>query len=252
MIRAAAALSLFTVLSAFAATPVPTRIVVRVVAHDGKILGKDAGGADVRIYDADTHVLLAGGTQNGEDSGNVQQIMGTKHLRSDYELFSSPTAVAFTTTLPLTRPTRLEIIAEGPLGFPATKQRVTKTVWVLPGHSMNSAGQDGIVLELYGFAMKFDNVTPAAGTLSVTAHVAMMCGCPIEQGGPWPESQFTVIATLTRSGSAPIEKPMRWTAKDTFKGAFDGLAAGHYELLVTAADDLRVNFSSIKRDVVIR
>jgi hypothetical protein len=252
MIRSAAvAFTLVIALSAFAAAPIPTPIVIRVVAHDGKILGKDAGGADVRIYDATTHKLLAGGTQNGEDSGDNQEIMETKHLRSEYKVFAGPKTVSFSTTLPLRKPTRLEIVAEGPLGFPASKQRVSKTLWVLPGHSMDSTQQDGILLELYGFAMKFDSVTPARGTLSVVSHVAMMCGCPIKKDGPWPESQFKVVASLQRSGGAPIGKTMTWNTTDTFEVAFDGLAAGHYELVVTAADDDRANFSSINRDVVI-
>ena len=247
---AVTAFSLFIALSGFGKA-IPTRIVVRVVAHDGKIVGKDAGGARVRIYDAATHRLLAHGIQNGE-SGNTEQIMETKYARGDTAKFASASAASFTTTLALSRPARLEIVAEGPLAFPASKQRVTRTVWVLPGASMDPATQDGIVLELYGFAMKFDDVTPGSGTVAVTAHVAMMCGCPIAKDGPWPESRFTVTASLRRSGSAGAEERMTWTAKNTFEGSFNGLASGQYELVVTASDVDRANFSSIRRTVAVR
>lgn len=236
---------------AFAAAAVqPTRIVVRVVAHDGKILGTDAGGAEVWVYEAATHRLLAHGTQNG-DSGDPKQIMGTPHLRSDAKVFASPTAQAFVANLQLRRPTRIEVVAEGPLAFPASRQRVSKTLWILPGQSMDAANQDGIVLELYGFAMKFNEVTPGARTLSVSAHVAMMCGCPIQKDGYWPESQFTVTASLLRNGAPVAEKRMTWTAKDTFAITFEGVAPATYELAVNASDLDRANFSAISRTVTI-
>ena len=251
MIRAAAVAFAILAGASLSGSPIPTRIVVRVVAHDGKILGTDAGGAKVWIYDAETHKLLASGVQNG-NSGDVKQIMETQHYRSDPAIFANATATSFTTTLPLSRPARLEIVAEGPLRFPRSKQRVTKTVWVLPGQSMDAATEDGIVLELYGFAMDFDNVVPGKGTLSITSHVAMMCGCPIEKDGPWPESRFTVTAFLRRAGATIAEKKMTWTATSTFAASFDSLAAGQYELAVTASDEKRANFASITRTVAIR
>ncbi len=166
-------------------------------------------------------------------------------------VFASPAAQAFVCNLQLVRPTRIEIVAEGPLAFPASRQRASKTVWVLPGQSMDRTNQDGIVLELYGFAMKFNEVTPARRGLSINAHVAMMCGCPIEKDGYWPESQFTVMASLHHDGAAVAEKRMNWTAKDTFAITFDGVAPGSYELVVSASDRERANFSSISRSVVV-
>ncbi len=116
---------------------------------------------------------------------------------------------------------------------------------------MDRAGQDGIVVELYGFAMKFNQITPASGTLSVNAHVAMMCGCPIEKDGYWPESQFVVTASLLRNGATIAQKRMSWTAKDTFAITFDGVGAGSYEVQVTASDVDRANFSSISRSIAV-
>jgi hypothetical protein len=247
----------FSILFAVAASAasIPTQIVVRVVAHDGKILGPDAGGAQVSIYDATTHKLLSRGIQKGDSpdsSGDTKQIMGTPYYRSDFKMFASAKATSFSPTLALSKPTKIEIVAEGPLAFPATTQKISTTLWVLPGASMDPATQDGIVLELYGFAMKFDSVVPGVHSVAVTAHVAMMCGCPIAKDGPWPESQFTVTASLIRDGATLAEKQMTWKTKDTFDGKLGDLAPGQYELVVTASDQERANFSSIRRIVTVR
>lgn len=244
-----AALLLSSLIAVAAPAAVPTRVVVRVVAHDGKVLGTDSGGAVVKIFDADTHQLLASGTQNG-NSGDTTQIMVTPHDRGDV-FFASPKATSFSAVLPLARPRKLEIVAEGPLLYPRSKQKVSRTLWVLPGASMDPDTEDGIVMELYGFAMEFDAVTPAAGSLAVTAHVAMICGCPIDEGGPWPQSQFEVLASIRRAGAPVVEKKMIWSAKNTFTAAFDAVPAGKYELTVTASDTKRANFTSITRPVSV-
>ena len=56
--------------------------------------------------------LLASGSQQGEPNDQTQ-IMRTPHLM-DEPLYSSRPAAAFSATLELTRPTLVEITAEGP------------------------------------------------------------------------------------------------------------------------------------------
>ena len=83
--------------------PKPTTILVRVVAHGAMVLGRDVGGARVRIRDVETKEVLAAGIQEG-DAGDQNQIMRTPHLMEE-PLYSARPAAAFTTTLALRKPT---------------------------------------------------------------------------------------------------------------------------------------------------
>ncbi|GAB1723704.1 MAG: hypothetical protein NTNFB01_26000 [Nitrospira sp.] len=83
--------------------PLPTTVLVRVVAHRSLVLGHDVGGARVTITDVATGQLLASGLQQGEP-GDQTQIMRTPHLM-DEPVYSSRQAAAFSATLELSRPT---------------------------------------------------------------------------------------------------------------------------------------------------
>ncbi len=72
--------ALATVMAAFlaldqtAAQGVPTQIVVRVTAHDAKIIGSAVGGATVTVVAVETGDTLATGVQEGS-TGNTRNIM---------------------------------------------------------------------------------------------------------------------------------------------------------------------------------
>jgi hypothetical protein len=73
--------------------PLPTTVLVRVVAHRSLVLGHDVGGARVTMTDVATGQLLASGLQQGEP-GDQTQIMRTPHLM-DEPLYSGRPAASF-------------------------------------------------------------------------------------------------------------------------------------------------------------
>ena len=62
--------------------PLPTSVLVRVVAHRSLVLGHEVGGARVTITDVSTGQLLASGLQQGEP-GDQSQIMRIPHLMDE-------------------------------------------------------------------------------------------------------------------------------------------------------------------------
>ncbi len=122
--------------------PKPTTILVRVVAHGSMVLGKEVGGARVTITDVASGQILATGIQQG-DAGDQNQIMRTPRLMEEPHYSSRPSAV-FTATFDLLTPTLVDMTAEGPLAYPASSQRASTRVWLIPGHDLTS---DGIVLD---------------------------------------------------------------------------------------------------------
>lgn len=123
-----------------------TRVRVRVVSCDAKVIGSLAGGCRVTIREADSGRILASGKQQG-GSGNTEQIMKTPRRRGQ-AAFDDPAAAFFETTLKLTEPVRVQIEAEGPLAFPEALQRASLTTWLNPGRHIEG---DGFVLTLHGF-----------------------------------------------------------------------------------------------------
>ena len=59
---------------------IPTTVMVRVIAHDAKIIGSGVGGARVTIRDAQTGYTLASGLQVG-GTGDTRSIMITPRER---------------------------------------------------------------------------------------------------------------------------------------------------------------------------
>ncbi|MFQ5738615.1 MAG: hypothetical protein ACE5JX_06345 [Acidobacteriota bacterium] len=152
---------------------VPTRVMVRAVSRDAKIISTAVGGARIVIRESVTGRILAQGLQQGS-SGDTQRIMIEPRQRG-HTVFDTPGAAGFLATVSLERPTRVEISAEGPLGFPQASQRATKTVLLLPGEDILG---EGILLEIHGFIVTLidpkPDWRPAAGQpLPVRATVRM-------------------------------------------------------------------------------
>jgi hypothetical protein len=242
---------------------VATRVVVHVVAHDAKVIGSHVGGARVAILDAATGDTLASGLQSG-GTGDTKLIMQEPRVRGR-ALFQAPGTASYAATLRLAAPTRVRIVAEGPLGVPDALQRTTTTLVLFPGEDVTG---DGVVLELYGLA-----VTPelpgAAGagaadraggsdrpielsgpSITVRATVTMLCGCPITPGGLWDAAGVRVRARLLRGDHVVAEVPLAYAGRaSTFEGSVAAPAPGDYRLVVLASEPARANFGRAERRV---
>lgn len=227
--------------------PKPTTILVRVVAHGSMVLGKEVGGARITIADAATKQILATGLQQGE-AGDQNQIMRTPHLMEE-PLYSSRPAAAFTATLDLLRPTLVEVTAEGPLAYPAAAQRISTTVWLIPGKDLT---QDGIVLTLYGYIVQIEHPTPGESLMAkddvpLRVSVRTLSGALVRPHGDW-DSRKTHIYGEVMIGDRVLERLQMFYSGEraTFEAPFfvplpkdapDGIT-----LRVIAADPAGGNF----------
>ncbi len=128
---------------------VPTRVMVRAIARDAKIIGSGVGGAKITIKDVRSGRTLAEGIQKGK-TGDTDLIMKEPRKRED-SVFDTEGAAGFIATVMISQPTVVEIIAEGPLGSPQSMQRATKTMLLVPGKDVLG---DGVILEIHGFTIE--------------------------------------------------------------------------------------------------
>ena len=233
-----------------AAVATDTHVVVHVVARDAKLIGSHVGGARVSIRDAQSGRLLASGVQLGE-TGDTKAIMKEPRVRG-VSLYSTSGAAAFEATLPLSRPTRVRVSAEGPLGNAQATVKSETTLVLLPGHDI--AG-DGIVLELHGFIL--DVLDPvemfkSGVETAVRVKATMACGCPIEPGGLWDADKIEVEARILRGEDVVHAVRLRYAGTpSTFAGTVPALARGKYVLEITAAD-AAANFAVSRTPIRIR
>src|SRR5712692_5811090 len=210
-----------------------TRVMVRAIARDAKIIGKAVGGARITIREASSGKVLAEGMlQDG--TGDTALIIEKPHVRGE-KIYDTPGASGFLAVLNLERPTVVEVTAEGPLGSPDATQRASKTLLLVPGEDILG---DGIVLEIHGFMVK--TLTPQVGAkvrvgspFEVKATVNMACGCPTEPGGHWDSNKFRVVARPVSSGNVPVTM------------------SGQVELQVLAMDPVNANFGLTREDLTI-
>jgi hypothetical protein len=220
----------------------PTQIEVRVISKGAKFVGTSMGGVAVTLRDADTGELLVQGVTAG-GTGDTARIMQTEQRH--HAPVSTADAAAFRATLDLAASRRIEVTALGPLAQRQAANSVSSTMWVVPGKHVK--GGDGWLLELPGFAV--DVLAPpahqrlhGAPTVPIRANVVMMCGCPIEPGGPWDASRFEVAAVVSRNGAKLREVPMRYAGETSqFAAELAALEPGAYEVLVYAHDPANGN-----------
>jgi hypothetical protein len=127
---------------------VETKVMVRVLAHDAKLIGSRAGGAAIVIRDVTTGAVLAEGVTEGS-TGSTDRIMVQPRERGA-TVYDTPRAAGFLATLALEHPTVVDIVAEGPLGTPQSTQRASKRMLLLPGEHVLG---NGVVLEIHGFTV---------------------------------------------------------------------------------------------------
>jgi hypothetical protein len=245
-------LAIAALLPALAAGAEPTRIEVRVLSKGAKFVGTSMGGVAITIRDADTGELLVEGVTSGS-TGDTARIMRGRDGRHDP--VSTDDAAVFRATLDLAAPRHIEISAFGPLAQRQAVNRVSSTMWVVPGKHVT--GGDGWLLELPGFVV--DVLDPpahrrvaGARPISVRANVAMMCGCPIEPGGLWDADRFEVRAIVSRDGAKLREVPMRYAGETSqFASELGEVEPGTYDVVVYAYDPANGNTGTDRTTFVV-
>jgi hypothetical protein len=252
--RGAARVALIAaVLLAPAAAAEPTHVEVRVLSKGAKFVGTSMGGVGVEIRDADSGALLAEGVTAGS-TGDTERIMRAE-LRH-HDPVSTEGAATFRATLDLDAPRRVEVSAFGPLAQRQAANRVTATMWLVPGKHVT--GGDGWLLELPGLAVDVldppahRRVVGAPARLAVRANVTMMCGCPIEPGGLWDADRLEVRALVRRDGGKARELPLAYAGETSlFAAELEGLAPGAWDVLVYAWDPANGNTGLDRTTLVV-
>jgi hypothetical protein len=160
--------------SSFAAEKVSTKIIVRVVSKDSKVIGSGVGGAFVRIRNLETGEILAQGKQEG-GTGDTERIMVRPRKRGEI-VYGTSGAASFQAEIELDRPTQVEIYTEAPLAYPHALQKGSKTVTLIPGKHILG---EGVIIELDGLIVNILNPSPREGLrkgeeLLVKAEVRML------------------------------------------------------------------------------
>lgn len=229
---------------------VPTKVMVRVTAHDAKIIGSGVGGARVSIREAATGRVLAEGIQQGA-TGDTRRIMIEPRARGA-TVYDTEKAAGFLATLDLAEPTRVEIVAAGPLGTPHAMQRASKTMLLVPGKDVIG---EGIVIELLGFTVVVESPTEGASVnageeFEVRANVTMLCGCPTEPGGLWNADDIEIVATIRREGHLLTTVPLTFAGTRNLYSAMVSVPVpGPIEIEVLAMDPGKANFGRAVRSV---
>ncbi len=230
IIRTTLALLLLT----YPAAAASTAVTVRAVSRDAKILGDGVGGARITIREVDTGRVLATGLQEG-NTGETKRIMQEPRARGAV-VYDTEGAAAFRATFDLRAPTRVELIAEGPLKYPQAMQRVSKTMLLVPGQTIEG---EGVLLEIPGFIV---DVVPTDSPLVIRAKVTMSCGCPTEPGGLWDAENIIVTARATRDGKVAGEVLLRYAGEpSTYEASLKSLAPGAYDMEILAVDRVTEN-----------
>ncbi len=176
--------------------PQSTAILVRVVSHGSMVLDREVGSARVTITDVATKQILATGIQQG-DAGDQNHIMRTPRLMEEPHYSSRP-AAAFSATFDLLRPTLVEGTAEGPLAYPASSQRASTTVWLVPGQDTTN---DEIVLHLYGYIVQIEHPQPGESLIArndviLRASIRTLSGALVRPHGDWDSRKVHIYGEL--------------------------------------------------------
>jgi hypothetical protein len=145
----------FSNTQAFSSEKIATKMIVRVVSKDAKVIGSGVGGALVRIKSLETGEILAQGKQEG-GTGDTDRIMVQPRKRGEV-LFGTPDAAFFQAEIPLDKPTQVEIYTEAPLAYPHAIQKGSKTLTLIPGKHILG---EGVVIELSGLIVNILNLSP--------------------------------------------------------------------------------------------
>lgn len=228
-----------------------TKIMIRAIARDAKVIGQHVGGAKITVRDTATGEILSQGMQSA-GTGDTNLIMKEPHTRN-MTVYNTPDASGYLAVLHLDKPTVVEITAEGPLGNAQATQRASKTMLLVPGEDILG---EGVLLEIHGFIVTALSPLPDAqvkggSPFEVRATVTMACGCPTEPGGLWDANKIHVVARLLRDGKVESETPMTYAGVQNTFHADVAPVAGATELQVLALDAPSANFGIMREAVAI-
>ncbi len=231
------------VMAATSVQAVPTQIIVRVKAKDGKFVGTTMGGVLITVRDVLTGELLAKGYTAG-GTGNTVRIMKTPVSRGIP--VSDESAAKFTATIDIAEPTDVEVTAYGPLAALQSASKVSATQWVVPGKNITEG--DAWLMEMPGIIVDVlappthSKLSGVPQTVIIKANIVMMCGCPITPGGIWDANKIEVKALLKKNGKQVGVLPMQYAGSPSqFSGTWSIPDVGIYEATVYAYDSATGN-----------
>lgn len=230
--------------------PQATRVVTHVVTHDAKLIGATVGGVRVTFREVGTDRVLAEGLHTG-GTGDTKRIMQDTRKRGD-TIYTAADGARLESTLSIASPTLVDVMAEGPLGYPDQLMRATKRILLFPGRHVQG---DGIVLELHGYVVDLmgpdtTQALPSSSPLKVRARVRMLCSCPTQTGGMWEVRD--VVARLVRDNRIVSETALKYAGETSiYTGELATPAPGVYQLEILAANPGAATFGMVRRRVTI-
>lgn len=243
MIRIAMTMMLLTASTLVTFAGTPTEILVHVLANDAKLMGTSIGGAWVTVRDVKSGEILSQGKHEGS-TGDTDLIVKEPVKRGENR-FPGDSPAVYQDVIELSKPTVVEISAEGPLGYPHSMQKASITTLLIPGKNMTG---EGVVLTLNGFVVDLmapesvDSVK-AGEPFTLTTSVRMMCGCPTSPGGLWNSDDFEITAFLLRNDEVVSSAPMKFSGKtNIYTVEMKAPTSGSLEILITASDESKSNF----------
>jgi hypothetical protein len=230
-----------------------TKVLVHVLSKDAKIIGSGVGGTLVTIKDIQTGKILSQGKQLG-GTGDTNTIVREPNIRGSNR-FESNSPANYTAMLDIDKPTIVEITAEGPLGFPQSIQKSSKTTLLLPGKHIDG---EGIVLTIHGFIVdimlpnSIDTVRQGE-PFQVVSSIRMMCGCPTNPKGLWDCEKWDITAHMIKDDKIIQSAPMKFSGQTSiyeteFKAPNlqEGNSRQSIEIQVTCSDSTMANFGMDK------
>jgi hypothetical protein len=251
-----------------------TPVRVRAQAHGGKYIGPAVATAPVLsvlvggrpIIDSVTIPNGASGTvvpQKGATSSPYTIVVEPPSVRSAYyptpgTYWLDPPAdgeADVVVSLPLTASADVEFRVEAFAPQPVCN---SVTMRLEPGGSYTA--DPGVVVPVPGLYVPQFTVTADGGTVSVSAKVQMMCGCPITQqpaSAPpsvepyWPSNEFEVGATFTAESGEVTGVTLACVGTDEFAATLT-LAPGTYAGLLSAVQPSTSNRGSASSQLVVQ
>lgn len=221
-----------------------TRVTVRALAHDAKLIPN----VEIVLAGPESGEVLARGTTEG-GTGDTGRIMREPVARGE-AVYDTEGAAAFTAELDLDGPRRVKITALQP----ETGASASRTLWLFPGQHVTG---NGVVLELYGLDVNLrapgGGEVASGASIPVTAEVRMLCGCPVTPGGLWDANGFTVAARLLEDGKTVATTSLDYAGETSlFSGDLAFPEPGEYTLRVLAGQPARGNFGVATTELVVK
>src|SRR5690606_25545103 len=114
---------------------------------------------------------------------------------------------SFSGSLDIATPRQVRVSVIGPLAVGRSAQATSRTLWLGPGRHQV---QPGVILQLPGLITELVDYSAEGLTVSVTANVSMICGCPIMSEGLWTAEDYDTVAQLYRNGERVAESRLEF------------------------------------------